>query len=339
MSANSPKTYVELYTDVIQRVRENISNTTVVDIAKRLINLANQDIHIQQNWWWAERRSQVATKGAYVIGTVATSTSARTTVTGNGTLWNTAVPGYGWKNANAGDKIQFGGSGDVYLIASVGSDTTLTLTDKWVGATALSAQSYTIFSDEYSLASDFWRLRDARQFTTAFMLPCISRREFFQRFPRNNVTSLPQVCTIIDLAPSGNTTRVPKVVLHPPPDQPYNIPYWYQTINLALTSTGVGATDLVGDTDEPIIPQRYRQLLVAYAVREWYRDRKDDARSNEAAAWYQDLLRRAANDSEPERDHPKIIMRTWQYKAGVAGRLRTGHSRFTTGRRWDELRD
>src|SRR5207245_2347102 len=175
--------------------------------------------------------------------------------------------------------------------------------------------------------------------TTAFMLPVIGRREFYQRFPRNNVVSLPQVCTIIDLAPTGSTARVPKVVLHPPPDQTYNIPFWYQTTNLAVTSVGTNQTQLVNDTDEPIVPLRYRQLLVLFAVREWYLDRKDDARSQEANSFYEDLLKRAANDSEPERDHPKIIMRTWQYKAGVAGRIRTGHARLHKRRRWDDRRD
>lgn len=340
MSANAPATFAELYTDATQRVRENTANTTVTDILKRLINLALHDIHLQQNWWWAERRGTVQTKSTYATGSIATSITARTTITGSSTLWNTAVSGYGWNNANAGDKIVFGGSGDVYVISAVGSDTAITLVDKWVGASALSGQSYTIFADEYSLASDFWRLRDARQFTTAYTLPVISRRDFYQRFPRNSVTGLPQVGTIIDLAPSGSVSRVPRVLLHPPPDTVYNIPYWYQTTNLALSSTGTAQTQLSADADEPIIPLRYRQMLVFYAIREWYRDRKDDARSQEAGAGYEDLVKRAANDSEPERDHPRMQVRSWQYRAGVAGRIGSGgSSRFTTGRRWDELRD
>src|SRR2546428_4118575 len=298
MASNTPTSFVDIYTDAIQRVRENAANTAVVDIIKRMVNIGLHDLHLQQNWWWAERRGQLQTHPTYSTGTIATSTTSRTIITGTGTLWNTAVSGMGFNNANAGDKLWLGGSGsssgtggDVYVIASVQSDTQLTLADRWVGTTALGSTTYTIFSDEYALPADFWRLRDARQFTTAFMLPVIGRREFYQRFPRNNVVSLPQVCTIIDLAPTGSTARVPKVVLHPPPDQTYNIPFWYQTTNLAVTSTGTNQTQLVNDTDEPIVPLRYRQLLVLFAVREWYRDRKDDARSQEANSFFEDLLK------------------------------------------------
>src|SRR6266704_2930442 len=147
MANNTPTTFVDLYTDDIQRVRENTSNTTVVDIMKRFINQANHDMHLQQNWWWAERRAYVQTKAQYTTGT-ATVTGGSAAVTGSGTAWNTAT-GFGWNNVNAGDKFQQLNSGDVYTILTVNSDTSLTLAQNFVpsaGGVAPSSGTYLVFS-------------------------------------------------------------------------------------------------------------------------------------------------------------------------------------------------
>ena len=342
MSATTPTTFIDIYTDALQRVRESTTGTTVVDIMSRYVNQGLHDLHLQQNWWWAERRAVLQTSAQYTTGTVATSTSARTTVTGTSTLWTTAT-GYGSRNnANAGDKIVFAGTEDVYSIASVGGAGTITLNEQWVGATALTASTYRIYTDEYALASDFWRLVDHRMFTLAIPLPVISRQDFYAKYVRNNQPSQPRVSTIIDLAQSASTARQPRLVMHPPPDAVYNLPYRYITTNLAVSSAGVAQTQLSATTDEPIIPLRYRHLLVFYAIAEWYRDRKDDGRASAARQAYEDLMRRAANDSNPERDHPRIVPRTWRYTAGVAGRYPGGSPssrRFSTGTAFDEMRD
>jgi len=86
----------------------------------------------------------------------------------------------------------------------------------------------------------------------------------------------------------------------------YQIPYRYITTNLAVSSAGAGQANLSADADEPIVPLRYRHVLVLYAAYQWYRDRKDDARSSEAQADYVDLVKRMANDSDPQRDRPRF---------------------------------
>lgn len=335
-STTTPTTYSDLYTDLMNRVRADSTTTTQITLAKRYINVALQDVHIQQNWPWAERRATLQTHAPYSTGTVSIALATRTTVAGASTLWNTAVTGMGFNNVRAGGRIVFSGATDPYPVASVTSDTALTLTDLWLGDTALSAATYTYYEDEYALAADFFRMVDARQFTDVLNIPILGRQEFYRRFPRNATSGTPSVCTLIELGPGTTVDARPRVVFHPYPDTSINIPYRYMTKYLAVSSAGVGATDLSADADEPIIPLRYRHVLILYAAMQWYRDRKDDARSQEVGAEYVDLVKRMSGDSDPSRDRPRFVPQKSRYPVFLG---RRGQSRFTTGSAWDEMRE
>src|SRR5258706_301059 len=91
-----------------------------------------------------------------IIGTygMQIATSARTTVTGSSTLWNTAVTGMGFNNARVGGKMRFDTT-DVYTVSTVGSDTAITLASRYIGDSALSGSTYSYFEDEYALAADY----------------------------------------------------------------------------------------------------------------------------------------------------------------------------------------
>lgn len=335
MSATTtPTTFSDLYTDVLNRVRANSSDTTSIQIAKRLVNQGLHDVHIVRNWPWAERRARLNTNATYTTGTVAIALSARTTVTGTDTLWNTAVTGMGFNNVRAGGKIRFDSS-DIYTVDSVASDTSLTLTERYTGTAALSGDTYTYFEDEYALASDFWRLVDMRQFSDVVDIPVYSRMDFYRRFPRNSTLGNPLGCTIIDLAPSGSVSPQPRVLFHPAPNSVMTIPYRYITSNLAVSSAGAAQTQLSADADEPIIPLRYRHVLIFYAIAHWYRDRKDDARAQSANAEYVDLVRRMAGDLAPEHDTARIIRRQ-PMRRNFSAR---GATRYGIGTRFDEMRD
>ena len=336
-TTSAPTTFSELYTDLLNRVRADSTTTSQLTLAKRYINLANQDLHIQQNFPWAERRAILQTNAPDTTGTVSIALSARTTVNGVGTVFNTAVTGMGFNTCRAGGKMVFAGTTDPYTVASVTSDTLLTLTDRWLGNTALSGAAYTYYEDEYSLATDFFRMVDTRNFTDVLNIPIIGRQEFYRRFPRNSSRAgVPEVCTIIDLGPTTTTTSQIRVVFHPYPDQTLNIPYRYMTTNLAVSATGTQATDMSGDTDEPIIPLRYRHALVLYAAQQWYRDRKDDARAQEVGAEYVDLVKRMSGDSNPERDRPRFVPQKNRYPIFLG---RRGQARYSTGSAFDEMRE
>ena len=345
-TTTTPTAFSDLITACQNQLREG-TGTAVSTILKSLLNQANHDVHLQQNWPWSERRDMIRTASQYAVGGVSVAAATRTTIEGAGTTWNTAVTGMGVNNVRAGGKVVFGGEQDVYSIASVASDTSATLDTRYIGglatstAYALAYGTYTYFEDEYALASDFWRLVDARQFSDAITLPVIARQEFYRRYPRNASPGTPRVCTIIDLGPAEDTDQRQRVVLHPAPSAPINIPYRYITSSLAVNSAGTGQANMSADTDEPIIPPRYRHILVFYVLTHWYRGRKDDARSAEAAGHYADLMRRMAGDVSPERDHPRLLGNRRQYLVNTSGAYRRlgGRRRYTTGTGWDSLRE
>ena len=199
-------------------------------------------------------------------------------------------------------------------------------------------EGYRYYQDEYALASDFFRLIDARQFSDVMNIPVLGSQEFYRAVPRNATRSgAPRCATIIELGPSGSTDWRPRVVFYPHPDRTYSIPYRYITRNLAVSSVGAAQTEMSADADEPIIPVRYRHILISYAAFIWYRDQKDDQRGQEAYQEYVDGVKRIAGDSSPQRDFPRLVparrYRPYFFRRGSG-------SRFTTdSTAWDEFRE
>ena len=301
-------TLADLRRDLLHRVRGDTANTATTNIADRLLNEALVDVHDSPGakFPWLERRDTLITHATYTTGTVAIAAATRTTVTGTSTLWNTAVTGFGFNNARAGGKMKFSNN-EVYEVSTVGGDTSITLLTLYTGD-ALSAASYTYFEDEYSLASDFAGFIDARYFSQIRNIPLIGRQQARMWFPRNDVPSKPRAATLIQKAFSGSTSPAHRIVLYPPPDNEESFPYTYITTNLAVSSGGAEQTQMTADTDEPIIPLRYRHVLVFHALYHWYSDRKDDSRSKEAKAEYVDFMTRMTGDTQVGQDRPRFVM-------------------------------
>lgn len=316
----------------------NANLLSINNIANSYLNTANYDLHINPNVMphWAIRRGTLITHAPYSTGTVSiTSATSRTAVVGSSTLWNTAVTGFGFNNARVGGKIKFSGLNEVSVVSAVSSDTALTLESNYTGAD-LSGATYTYWEDEYALASDFLKMADARLFSSDLKIPLIGPMQFRRLFVRNDTSGKPRVATIIQLAFSSTTTPRTRVVLHPYPDDEYSIPYEYVTSNLAVSSAGVEQAQMSADDDEPIVPLRYRHVLVAHALYNWLRDRKDDARSQEAKAEYVELVSRITNDNGiGTQDRPKFVVRSGY---GASRRRRHG-GRYSDDTLFDEVRD
>ncbi len=339
MSSTSQVTdFSDLYTDLQNRVRESTSNTMTQTIAKRFINIALHDMHVGQGekFYWAERHETLVTRPQYSTGTVSISQGS-TSLTGNGTAWNTAGT-FGSNNVRAGGKMVINSGREVYTVQSVASDTSLTLTSMYTPATA-SAAEYRYFEDEYTLHADFLKPVDQQFFDENASIDLISRREFRMRYPRNNITGKPLVGTLIQHEFDGNTAPVRKIRFWKPPDEAYSLPYAFVTNKLAVQSDGTLAENLSGDTDEPIVPKSFRHLIVFHALYHYYRDMKDDKRSVAAKAEYTDLMIRVTADQEVGSNRPQLKPRIGQYKDGAHTPYKRRRShRYTTGSRFDEIR-
>jgi len=329
--------FSDLMDDLQGRARVTAGVTAVENVAKRLINNALQRIHIGngEKFPWAERRATLITQPQYTTGTI-TATIGSTTVTGASTAWNTNNS-YGVANMRAGGKIVIAGGMDVYEISAVASDTSATLKSKFVPAT-VTAGTYLYFEDEYALSADFLRPIDIQFFDQRREIPIIGRREFRRMHPRSNVTGKPLVATIFDQPFASDTTPVRSVVFWKPPDVAYLIPYHFVTNKLAVTAAGVESTSLVSDTDEPIVPLQYRQLIVLEALYNWYRDKQDDTRSKEVKADYDIMLNDIEGDVEIGASRPQFRPMMSPYKRAARRPYNSSVGRFTVGDRFDEIR-
>lgn len=329
---DAPQTLSELRTDFSNRVRIATGVTATANIVDRYLNIGNQDLHLHYQWWWSSRRAEIITKPPYSTGTVAINQGA-TALTGTSTAWTTADD-FGNNNAAVGDKITIGAVGEVYLVNAVGSATSITLGSRYTGSDISSGGGYTVYQDEYALASDFFAPLDVRLFSEEYKIELIGPKEFYRKFVRNSVRQAPRYATLITLAPSGSAAVRRRVVFGPAPDKAYTIPYRYTTTSLAVSSGGTEQATMTATTDEPIVPMRYRQAIVLNALYHWYRDRKDDVRSQEVKAEYDAFILRITQDVTPVVEDRLRFVPAIQ-TLGVA-RRRHGR-RYSTDSRFDQM--
>lgn len=330
-------TFADLYTDLQNRVRVQTGVTATQNQAKRYINIALQDVHVGfgEKFTWAERSAILVTQPEYTTGTC-TITQGSTSLAGTSTAWNTNNS-FSVTNMRTTGKIVINGGTEVYNISAVASDTAATLSSNFTQAD-VSAVNYVYFEDEYALDADFLRPFDFSFFDQNTDIKLIGRREFRLAYPRNKITGKPLIATLVDRAFISNTTPVRRVMFWKPPDVAYMIPYNFITNKLAVSSSGTALANLSSDTDEPIIPLQYRHILVFHALSHWYRDKKDDQRSQEAKAEYTDLLLRITGDHEIGQSRPQLQPRLGHYTRTAKRPFSGSRGRYTTGDSFDELR-
>ncbi len=338
-AGDAPSTLTELRTDFLEKLKEVTGVSAVNTIVNRFLNQANQDFH-QERWWWAERRAVIITDNPYTTGTIAlTLATSLTAVTGTDTLWNTAN-NFGRNNAIVGHKMILAGSNDTYLINAVGSDTAITLDSSYTGTSDLSGDDYTVFNDEYTLQSDFDDVIDVRFFDQDRKIELIGPQEFYRKFPRNRAKSFPQAATLIEIGPSGSADLRRRIIFGPAPDKVYTVPYRFYTTDLAISSGGTAQVNMSADTDQPIIPIRFRQAIVWKALELWFSTRQKNAiLATENRGRYDVVVLRARQAHGPADDRPRIVPDT----AATWSRTRypwTGKSRrFVPASKFDHLLD
>ena len=339
MSSTSQMTdFSDIFTALQNAVRVQTGVAATANQAKAMVNDALQDMHIgfREGMPWAERVGELVTQPEYTTGTLSVDQGS-TTLTGSSTLWTTSNA-FGVANMRAGGKIVIDGGVEVYEIASVSGDTAAVLTATYIKSDA-SAVSYSYFEDEYALDSDFLRPVSFNSFDINDEVSLIGRNDFRNRYPRNKTTGKPMVATIVDRAFSGDTTPVRKVKFWKPPDEAYLFRYPFITNKLAVSSSGTAQVSLSADADEPIVPLGYRHAIFYHALARWYRDKRDDDRSQEAKAEYTDIMMRISGDQEIGRSRPRFQPITGPYVSNAKRPYKGRHAgRYVVGSRFDELR-
>ncbi len=339
-TTSQPTTFLEMATDLMQRVRVDTSATATLAQAKRYINIGLYRMHIGhgEKFPWAERTGVLVTHPTYATGTFAVTKGAAAVTGAGSTLWDTNND-FGQTNVRVGGRIQLGGRIEPYEVSAVASDTALTIDSIFLGDT-VTAGSYTYYEDEYALASDFLRPISLTRFTDGpSPVDIIGRREFRERFPGQLVLGSPKVSTLLDRPFSGSTTPVRRVRFWPVPSSAQQIRYPYVTSNLAVTAAGAEQAELVGDTDEPIVPVRYRLAPILHGLYHWYRDKKNDNRTLVTAAEYETLLASIVGDTEIGSSNAKFYPRTGPYRRRAKRPYSGGGARFDLNGAFDRLED
>jgi hypothetical protein len=202
-------------------------------------------------------------------------------------------------------KLKVAGYDSIMTVAAnAGGDVILTMTAAWPHAT-VTAGTFQIWQDEYPLATDFGRPVNYIDFINHWRLQPVGLRQMREYAPWPATPGKSRYYTLIK--PAVGDQRVWNILFYPPPDETAMIPYEYITSYMAFSSLGAGQATMVSDDDEPWMDERYRHMLVYGALAEIYRDFKDDTRSSEALAKYEQLLKRMADDEEVTCDSPRLI--------------------------------
>jgi hypothetical protein len=338
---SQPQTFNDLYISLLNKVREQTSQTATVNQAKSAVNTGLMDMHIGwgERFPWAERQARLTTMAPYSTGTVSIPKGSVNLV-GIGTNWAT-LNSFGVQNVRPTGKLVISGSPTIYEIsnAAIGA-TTLTLTSPFVENSVVNG-TYLYFEDEYDLSPDFLRPLDMQYFDARSEIKIIDRNRFRRNFPKNSIPGKPSIACILDRAFVGNTVPVRRVALYRAPNANFSIPYSFVTNKLAVSATGVPQTSLIADTDEPIVPLQYRHAIVMHGLFNWYRDKKDDTRSAETRQEFVDLMMRIAGDTEIGERRPKIqpVMGKYRGRARAPYRRGAGRSGYTAGSRFDRMED
>lgn len=339
-------TFSDLYNGLLKAIRSDRSNSETIEQAKRYINTALADIHLgfAEKVPWALRDYSFSTTTTFtdtvtVVG--ATTTEAPNNVDYKQyTLSNTDSNGY-----TAGHKI---------AVTTTSTDTSTGLEgyirDTVAAASPINVNIYQIglavddvvrvYQDEIEMPNDFMRLAGNLIKIGSRDIPVIGRVEFRHRFAGDYSVNRPQFASVIDTTDviSGLDNR--KLRLFPIPNAVERAHVTYVTKLLVTAADGTWQEEFSADTDEPIVPRRYRHAIFYHALSNWYRDRKDDVRSQEAKAEYVEIMNRITNDTEagqstmslrPNR-RPYRRKSNRPYSSG-----RSGSRRYDFGR-FDELR-
>jgi len=340
MSATTaPETFSDLYTDLLNRAREDTSLTATINQAKRYINIALLDMHVgfAEKVPWAEREAVLITHPSYTTGENVMSE-------GSGTLFNltgtfSTSDGY-HNNVRVGGRMQMAGTKDIYTLTSVNSNTAAVVTPSWIGS-GTTSNEYVYFEDEYDLASDFLRPVDIQFFDAGRTIALIGRRDFKMYYPRNDILGRPRAGTMIDGSSwdSSSVSPTRRIRFNPAPNARWMIPYSYITANLVTNSGATAAqTEFSADGDIPIVPKRVRMAIVLKALHLWYRDKKDDVRSAEAGGEYVDFMTRVVSDVETGAQNPKLHPRLGPYSRSARRPWSRG-GRYDVSGRFDYLED
>jgi len=344
-------TFADLYNGLLKAMRTDSSNSATVEQAKRYINTAHLDIHLgfAEKVPWAIRDYSTSTGESFLatIATVGTAITSGTTgiITQNYTIANPTTTAVTTPTAvivtNSVDGTTLGIEGITASIAATDP------ADMAVVATTGTASGTTdvlkvgdgirLSPDELYMPTDFMRLAGDQIKIGTRLLDLLGRVEFRHRFAGETLVGRPNYATLIDSFSTTGGVESRKIRLFPLPNTTERVFISYVTNLLVVTAAGDRLEAFTSDTDQPLMPLRYRHAIFFHALYNWYRDRKDDTRSQEAKGEYVEIMSRIVNDTEAGQSHMSIRPNVSSYRRKASRPYRRGGSRRYDFGRFDRL--
>jgi hypothetical protein len=267
--------FTELWERLLTMGRVDVPNNE--DYAKGLINdTYTRSLPRSVDWDPLVKESFLSMTAYYNTGT-ATVAAGATAVTGIGTTWTSAMV------SADGYKIKFSGNDNVYTFDYVGA-TSGTISPALSGATSLATASYTIFRDEYSLASDFNRLL---QNGSVYLYSGGRVRDIVEESPRDKFREdfSPEVTDPIQrvmLTRTHDTTGYRLIRVNPPPKTAKVYPYEYIQLITPMTDYSEGTVTVTNGSADVVGVDTYFTANVA--VGDYFR--VDGNGTGNSSKWY-----------------------------------------------------
>lgn len=344
------KTFADLYQGLLRAVRSDQGNTTTVEQAKRYINTALMDIHVG----FADKVPWAIRDLAFVTPTGFTATMADNGTPGFDVPTGTSFTQYTIDNPSLGtfsDDMKITalsavdgtirGTARVLDVVTAGDPATVKLIfesqpEFQQGDTIL------VYQDDIKMPDDFMKLAGNVVKIGDRRIRATGRVEFRHKFAGETELGRPLHFTVIDsFNTAGSALDLRKLRVYPIPNVSERGFLSYVTRDLVTpASSGQPTSEFVNDGDEPIIPIRYRHAIFYHALYNWYRDRKDDTRSQEAKMEYMDIMNRVTNDTEPGQSRLSISPRVSGYRRRANRPYRSGsRRRYDVNGSFDRMED
>ena len=270
-------TFANVLTRVANRLRIPEANTTETTKVAAVINDVYREIASKAAWEWLYDRQIINTVDRF--GTAEDSTTANVTKGSTSvTLSATQATSLLDKQFNVpGNEVEDG----LYRVSAhtAGTDA-VTLASAYTGTTNTTA-SYQVWTDEYDLATDVGEVRFVRRFGWPGMLDRVSPQEMQRLKSHDRSEGPPVVYAVWDYETSGDPTTQKQLVIHPFPDDTYQLEvHFKQSLNTEVS----GSTRLL-IPDDYVHVLEWGVLSIAYPV-----FLSDNQRGQHFGARYSDAL-------------------------------------------------
>jgi hypothetical protein len=282
----------QILTRIMNSLRLPESNTTQQTRVLDILNEVYRDILAKYAWYWLVKRQVFNTTAKVTTGTIDLTADSTTAIL-------SAPPGV----SLAGRKLLVPSNSEdaaTYRIAtSVSTSSSITLDAAYTGATAAS-QSYSVYADEYNLATDCGRVLFAKRYGYTQKLEIINPEEMQVTKGFDTTEGQPQMAALWEFETTGDPSTARRITLWPLPDQAYRVEVWYkQRGNMELSGSAL-----------PLIPDEWAQVLIYGTLSRAYPILLNDP---ERGAYYlqlfNDVLNLMVAQQREYEGHPAIIPR------------------------------